>query len=63
VNQLRAIAVAGLLAATFLPAAAAEISGVGATFTYPVYAKWADTIQKGLRSRAELSVDRFRRRN
>ena len=45
-NQLRAIAVAGLLAATFLPAAAAEISGAGATFPYPVYAKWADTYKK-----------------
>ena len=48
-NQLRAIAVAGLLAATFLPAAAAEISGAGATFPYPVYAKWADTAPHPLR--------------
>jgi phosphate transport system substrate-binding protein len=46
VNQLRIIAVAGLLAATVLPAAAVEISGAGATFPYPVYAKWADVYKK-----------------
>jgi phosphate transport system substrate-binding protein len=46
VNQVRAIAVAGLLAATILPAAAVEISGAGATFPYPIYAKWADTYKK-----------------
>jgi phosphate transport system substrate-binding protein len=46
VNQLRTVAVAGLLAATILPAAAVEISGAGATFPYPIYAKWADTYKK-----------------
>jgi phosphate transport system substrate-binding protein len=46
VNQLTSIAVAGFLAATVLPAAAVEISGAGATFPYPVYAKWADTYRK-----------------
>jgi phosphate transport system substrate-binding protein len=46
VNHLRSIAVAGLLAATVFPAAAVEISGAGATFPYPVYAKWADTYKK-----------------
>jgi phosphate transport system substrate-binding protein len=46
VNQVRAVAVAGLLAATILPAAAVEISGAGATFPYPIYAKWADTYKK-----------------
>ena len=45
-NQLRTLAVAGFLAATILPAAAVEISGAGATFPYPVYAKWADTYKK-----------------
>ena len=45
-NQLRIIAVAGLLAATVHPAAAVEISGAGATFPYPVYAKWADVYKK-----------------
>jgi phosphate transport system substrate-binding protein len=28
------------------PASAADISGAGATFPYPVYAKWADTYKK-----------------
>ncbi len=28
------------------PAQAAEISGAGATFPYPIYAKWADTYKK-----------------
>jgi phosphate transport system substrate-binding protein len=46
VNQLRIIAAAGFIAATVLPAAAVEISGAGATFPYPVYAKWADTYKK-----------------
>ena len=45
-NQLRTIVVAGFLAATALPAAAVEISGAGATFPYPVYAKWADAYKK-----------------
>jgi len=46
VKHLRTIAVAGLLAATVLPAAAADISGAGATFPYPIYAKWADAYKK-----------------
>ncbi len=29
-----------------LPVQAAEISGAGATFPYPIYAKWADTYKK-----------------
>ena len=45
-KQLRTLAVAGFLAAATLPAAAVEISGAGATFPYPVYAKWADTYKK-----------------
>ena len=45
-NQLKTIAVVGFLAATVLPAATVEISGAGATFPYPVYAKWADTYKK-----------------
>ena len=45
-KQLRTLAVAGFLAAAPLPAAAVEISGAGATFPYPVYAKWADTYKK-----------------
>jgi len=46
VKQLTMIAVAGFLAATIMPAAAVEISGAGATFPYPVYAKWADAYKK-----------------
>jgi len=48
-----AIALAAVLAAmTFLsaapslPAAALEITGAGATFPYPIYAKWADAYKK-----------------
>ena len=38
---------AGILAATSLtPAIAADISGAGATFPYPIYAKWADAYKK-----------------
>ena len=40
----RALAVAAALAAS--PALAADISGAGATFPYPVYAKWADLYKK-----------------
>jgi phosphate transport system substrate-binding protein len=46
VNQLKTIAVVGFLAATLLPAAAVDISGAGATFPYPIYAKWADAYKK-----------------
>lgn len=42
-----ALAAAGFIAAaTFVPANAADISGAGATFPYPVYAKWADEYKK-----------------
>jgi phosphate transport system substrate-binding protein len=46
VKHLRTIAAAGILAATVLPAAAMDISGAGATFPYPIYAKWADAYKK-----------------
>lgn len=45
-KHLTAIAAAGFIAATVLPAAAVEISGAGATFPYPIYAKWADAYKK-----------------
>jgi phosphate transport system substrate-binding protein len=38
--------VVGFLVAAVVPAAAVEISGAGATFPYPIYAKWADTYRK-----------------
>ncbi|MFZ2019607.1 MAG: phosphate ABC transporter substrate-binding protein PstS [Methyloceanibacter sp.] len=41
------LAAAGLIAAAaFVPAKAADISGAGATFPYPIYAKWADAYKK-----------------
>jgi phosphate transport system substrate-binding protein len=46
VKPIRSIAVAGILAVAVLPAAAADISGAGATFPYPIYAKWADAYKK-----------------
>ncbi len=45
-KHLTAIAVAGVLAASVLPAAAADLTGAGSTFVYPVLAKWADTYKK-----------------
>jgi phosphate transport system substrate-binding protein len=46
-NILRRFAIAGALACVSLAAAAAgAISGAGATFPYPVYAKWADAYKK-----------------
>jgi len=47
VNLLKTFTAAGLFAAaSILPAAAIDISGAGATFPYPIYAKWADTYKK-----------------
>src|SRR5450830_1497731 len=40
-------AAAGFIAAAaFVPAQAADISGAGATFPYPIYGKWADAYKK-----------------
>ena len=44
--HLRTMAVVGFLASAVVPAAAVEISGAGATFPYPIYAKWADIYRK-----------------
>jgi len=47
VNLLKTFTAAGLFAAAaILPAAALDISGAGATFPYPIYAKWADAYKK-----------------
>src|SRR5262247_1868573 len=44
---LPTLATAGVMAAAGLaPAIAADISGAGATFPYPIYAKWADAYKK-----------------
>src|SRR5213078_191715 len=41
------ITLAGVIgAASTLPATALDISGAGATFPYPIYAKWADAYKK-----------------
>ncbi len=46
-NLLKTFTAAGLFAAaSILPAAAVDISGAGATFPYPIYAKWADAYKK-----------------
>ena len=45
-KHLRTITAAGFLATAILPAAAEDISGAGATFPYPIYAKWADAYKK-----------------
>src|SRR5260221_12503638 len=43
----RRVFMAGLAAALFAaPALAADITGAGATFPYPIYAKWADAYRK-----------------
>jgi phosphate transport system substrate-binding protein len=41
---LHALALAGAVLAA--PAQAADITGAGATFPYPIYAKWADAYKK-----------------
>jgi phosphate transport system substrate-binding protein len=47
VKHWTTLAVAGSLAiAAYAPANAADISGAGATFPYPIYAKWADAYKK-----------------
>jgi len=44
---LKILAAAGaLVAVPTMTAVAADISGAGATFPYPIYAKWADTYKK-----------------
>jgi phosphate transport system substrate-binding protein len=46
VKHLTHIALAGALALTAFPAAAADITGAGSTFVYPVLAKWTDVYRK-----------------
>lgn len=46
-NRAKTLAVTGAAwAALIVSAQAADISGAGATFPYPIYAKWADTYKK-----------------
>ena len=44
-------------------AAAAEVTGAGATFPAPIYAKWADAYKKATGDEHELPVDRLGRRH
>jgi phosphate transport system substrate-binding protein len=48
IRAVRALAAVSALGAVFafVPAQAADISGAGATFPYPIYAKWADAYKK-----------------
>jgi phosphate transport system substrate-binding protein len=46
VKLVSSLAFAGIVATATLPAAALDISGAGATFPYPIYAKWADAYKK-----------------
>src|SRR5215470_7096163 len=43
-SLLTGVAVAAALASA--PAMAADITGAGATFPFPIYSKWADTYKK-----------------
>ena len=49
-NFIKSIVAAGVIAASTsafsLPATAADITGAGATFPFPVYSKWADAYKK-----------------
>ena len=40
------LSAAALAAVVAMPAMAVDITGAGATFPYPIYAKWADTFKK-----------------
>jgi phosphate transport system substrate-binding protein len=47
VRHFRSFIAAGIVAAAIAsPAVALDISGAGATFPYPIYAKWADAYKK-----------------
>src|SRR5438477_6946611 len=46
-KHMKSILAAGVIAAAIAyPAIAIDISGAGATFPYPIYAKWADAYKK-----------------
>ena len=45
-NFLKTIVAAGLVAASTSAAFAADITGAGATFPFPIYSKWADAYKK-----------------
>ena len=46
-NQvLKSVAITAVAAMAFSTVQAADITGAGATFPYPIYAKWAEAYQK-----------------
>src|SRR6185503_19585502 len=45
-NRLAGIALGALLLGTAGAASAADMTGAGATFPYPIYAKWAEAYKK-----------------
>jgi phosphate transport system substrate-binding protein len=45
-RKIMSLAIAGAVAMVATPAIAQDISGAGATFPYPIYAKWADAYKK-----------------
>lgn len=45
-NFLKTMVAAGLIAASTTAAFAADITGAGATFPFPIYSKWADAYKK-----------------
>lgn len=45
-NFIKTIVAAGLVAATTTAAFAADITGAGATFPFPIYSKWADAYKR-----------------
>ncbi|MCJ9704193.1 MULTISPECIES: phosphate ABC transporter substrate-binding protein PstS [unclassified Bradyrhizobium] len=45
-NFLKTIVAAGVVAASATAAFAADITGAGATFPFPIYSKWADAYKK-----------------
>ena len=58
-----AIAAGLAVASLATTASAADITGAGATFPFPIYAKWAEAYNKETGNRPELSVDRLQRRH
>ena len=45
-KTIKRLLILGVAASLSLAASAADISGAGATFPYPIYAKWADAYKK-----------------
>ncbi len=60
---IKRLLILGVAASLSLAAAAADISGAGATFPYPIYAKWADAYKKLTGRRPQLPIHRIGRRH